>query len=459
MINIIKLLKKNKYKFIVFGLIIFFIAFFGMWNVVSGGYDKQNKTILLLKKFIPTKVARKIRDTIFIIPDLKERNRFLELVMKKNDQGLDGEIFNERTILSRKDHTEYLLKEFFIPFRRLDSRLGWASSKNTVRKHYLEIVKNKVILISGEGQTIYFDKKNIFKEKLNQINIPNNLNKILDKNKFEPMGIRDLFVEDEKVYISLYFKNSKGYSMNIYAANLNYNKLDFELFFESNEFWKNYTVRTGGRIEKYKNNKILLSVGDASTKKAAQDLNSLLGKIISINKTSGLHEIVSAGHRNPQGLLYDKELDIIINSEHGPKGGDEINVNFQNSNELQNYGWDISSYGTEYNGEDIYEKSHSKFGFIEPFKYYNPSIGISEIVLINNKTNQDNEKYIITSSLRAGSIYIIKTDQKINKILHEDRIFFPQQRIRDLKYDEENHTLFLLFESIPSLGILNLKTK
>ena len=142
MINIIKLLKKNKYKFIVFGLIIFFIAFFGMWNVVSGGYDKQNKTILLLKKFIPTKVARKIRDTIFIIPDLKERNRFLELVMKKNDQGLDGEIFNERTILSRKDHTEYLLKEFFIPFRRLDSRLGWASSKNTVRKHYLEIVKD-----------------------------------------------------------------------------------------------------------------------------------------------------------------------------------------------------------------------------------------------------------------------------------------------------------------------------
>tara|TARA_Y100000590_G_scaffold403221_1_gene489694 strand:+ start:6561 stop:7937 length:1377 start_codon:yes stop_codon:yes gene_type:complete len=458
MINIIKLLKKNKYKIIVIGLIIFFIAFFGMWNVVSGGYDKQNKTILLLKKIIPTKIARKVRDTIFIIPDLKERNRFLELVMRKNDQGLNGEIFNNKIIVSKENHTEYLLKEFFIPFKRLDSRLGWASSKNTIRKHYLEIVKDKVVLISGEGQTIYFDKKNIFKDKLNQINIPNNLNKILDINKFEPMGIRDLLIEDEKVYVSLYFKNSKGYSVNIYAANLNYNKLNFELFFESNEFWKKYTVRTGGRIEKYKNNKILFTIGDGSIKKAAQNLNSLLGKIISIDKTSGAHKIISTGHRNPQGLLYDKELDVIINSEHGPKGGDEININFQNLNEIPNYGWDISSYGIEYNGDDIYKKSHSQFGFIEPFKYYNPSIGISEIALINNE-DMKNEKYIITSSLRAGSIYLIKTDQKINKILNEDRIFFPQQRIRDLKYDEENHMFFLLFESIPSLGILSLDTK
>ena len=301
-------------------------------------------------------------------------------------------------------------------------------------------------------------KKNIFKDKLNQINIPNNLNKILDINKFEPMGIRDLLIEDEKVYVSLYFKNSKGYSVNIYAANLNYNKLNFELFFESNEFWKKYTVRTGGRIEKYKNNKILFTIGDGSIKKAAQNLNSLLGKIISIDKTSGAHKIISTGHRNPQGLLYDKELDVIINSEHGPKGGDEININFQNLNEIPNYGWDISSYGIEYNGDDIYKKSHSQFGFIEPFKYYNPSIGISEIALINNE-DMKNEKYIITSSLRAGSIYLIKTDQKINKILNEDRIFFPQQRIRDLKYDEENHMFFLLFESIPSLGILSLDTK
>ena len=89
MINIIKLLKKNKYKFFAIFVILFLFIFYGLWSIVSGGYDKQNKAILLLKNFIPTKLARQVRDTVFIIPDLKQRNKFLELVMKKYDQDLD----------------------------------------------------------------------------------------------------------------------------------------------------------------------------------------------------------------------------------------------------------------------------------------------------------------------------------------------------------------------------------
>ena len=129
MINIFNLLIKNKYKVFIIALIIFFLAFFGLWNVVSGGYDKQNKTIFLLKKIIPTKLARKVRDTVFIIPDLKERNKFLELVMRKHDQELNGELFNEIILTSENNKKKYLLKEFFLPFRRLDLRLGWASEK------------------------------------------------------------------------------------------------------------------------------------------------------------------------------------------------------------------------------------------------------------------------------------------------------------------------------------------
>ena len=197
-----------------------------MWNIVSGGYDKQNKTILFIKKFIPSKLAREVRDTIFIIPDLKERNRYLELVMKKYDQGMNGEIFNEKIIISEKNKNKYLFKEFFIPFSRLDLRLGWASSKNSLKKHYLEIIEDKVLVISGNGQTIYFNKNNIFNKKLDQVNIPNNLKKILNLSKIELNGIRDLFVEENKVFISLYFKNSKGFSMNVYVADLNYTKLN-----------------------------------------------------------------------------------------------------------------------------------------------------------------------------------------------------------------------------------------
>ena len=118
---------------------------------------------------------------------------------------------------------------------------------------------------------------------------------------------------------------------------------------------------------------------------------------ISIDKTTKQFEIISMGHRNPQGLVYIKESDIIINTEHDPKGGDEIKINFQNTNQIPNFGWDISSYGTEYDGTE-----------------------------------------------------------KFNKIINEDKIYFSQRRIRDIEYDYENNVLLIIFEHIPSLGVLKL---
>ena len=454
MINIFNYLKKNKYKILLIFVVLFFVAFYGLWNIVSEGYDRQNKTILFIKKFIPSEIARKVRDTIFIIPDLKERNKFLELVVRKYDQGLDGKLFNESVILSVKNK-KHNFREFFIPFQRLDLRLGWASTTNTLRKHYFDIINDKILLISGNGKSIYFDKKNIFDKKLNQKNIPNNITSILANNNYVPMGIRDVYIEKDKVYISLYFKINEKYSMNIYRADLNFNKLNFEIFFESNLFWNKWTTRTGGRIEKYKDNKILLTLGDGAIKGSSQDLESLLGKIISIDKTTKKYEIVSMGHRNPQGLYYFKNLDMIINTEHGPKGGDEININLQNSSEIPNFGWDISSYGTPYSGKDTYKKSHSEYGFVEPFKNYSPAIGISQIVLRSENSKKDN-KYLYVSSLRASSLYIIKVNNKITEIINEDRIYFGEKRIRDIKYDKDQDIIFLMFDNIPSFGTLKL---
>ena len=89
--------------------------------------------------------------------------------------------------------------------------------------------------MSGLGQTIFFEKKNIFNEKLSQKNIPNNLVELLSRKKHELIGIRDLFVEENTVYISLQHKDNNGFTINIYKADLNYDKLNFELFFETKE--------------------------------------------------------------------------------------------------------------------------------------------------------------------------------------------------------------------------------
>jgi hypothetical protein len=443
-----------KKLFFIICLPIAIILTISFWTIVNKGYDRQNEIILTIKKIIPPKFARKLRDTIFYIPNLQQRNKFLSLQVEKYEQGLEGKLFKKINI-SSNENKNFELKEFFLPFPRLDTRLGWAATENSKRAHYLEIVGDKVLLISGLGQTLYFDKKNISLETLSQINIPNNLEYILKKKNFKLIGIRDLFVEDDYVYISLQHKDSKGFTINIYRAKLNFEKLEFSQFFKTNEYWQKYNVFSGGRIESYKQNKILFSIGFAAEKGKSQDKNSLLGKIIAIDKENSKYNLISIGHRNPQGLFYEKNLDLIINTEHGPKGGDEINLNFQEYETHPNYGWDIASYGYPYSGDDKFKKSHKDHGFIEPFRNYTPSIGISEIVNLPKRKNlMSSNNTLYVSSLRAGSIYIIETDEYLKKIIDEDRLFFKEQRIRDLEFDTELNVFFILFEYTPSIGVL-----
>ena len=89
-----------------------------------------------------------------------------------------------------------------------------------------------------------------------------------------------------------------------------------------------------------------------------------------------------------------KKNDVIISTEHGPRGGDEININLKTDNEtIENFGWPISSYGVHYDGIERKEaplyKSHKDHGFIEPIKYFVPSIAISEIIKIPKTFNEE----------------------------------------------------------------------
>ena len=430
------------------------IGIYSFWSITREGYDRQNKIILFIKKIVPTKIARDLRDTLFFSSNLKKKNEFLNLQVQKYEQGLEGNVFEKSKIQSTKK-INFEVEKFFLPFPRLDVDLGWSATENSTRAHYLEIIKDKILVLSVVGQTIYFEKKNINSEKLNQINIPNNIRSLLKQKKKEFYGVRDLFIEDNYVYISLKYKENDRFTIDIYRAELNFKNLRFKQFFKSNSYWSTYSVSSGGRIETFKDNKIIFSIGFSGVKNASQDKNNLLGKIISIDKTTADYEILSLGHRNPQGLFYEKTYDLIINSEHGPKGGDEINLNFLDKKGIANYGWDVASYGIAYSGEDIYKKAHKEHGFIEPFKFYTPSIGISEILNIRKKNMYNRTpNTIYAASLRAGSIYIIETDKKFTKILNEDRLFFKEQRIRDLEFDEELNVFFVLFEYTPSIAVI-----
>ena len=451
------MIKNNKAIIVIILIILLIVSFVSLWNLVDEGYDKQNKLILGLKKIIPRSLAVKIRDTLFIIPELKHENNLLQLQVDKYEQGLEGKIFTEKKIKS-SNNKQFILKEFFLPFKQLDVKAGWNKLSNTFRAHYLEIIDDNVVVLSGEGKIVYFKKANINTKKLEQKIIKSNLKKLSLENNFEFFGVRDILFDQNKIYISVILKNEKGFTMNVYVADYNLDYLNFSIFFEKNEYTKKYTIQTGGRLEKFIDNKILLSLGAAeSIKDRVQKDNYLEGKIISIDKNSKEFQILSKGHRNPQGLIYYEKDNLIFNSEHGPKGGDEVNINFLNTSEkIANFGWPVASYGIEYDGTDPYKKSHEKFGFIEPFKNFTPSIGISEILFLPKSVSRK-KNYLIISSLRASSIYLLTIDDNFNKILDEDRIFFSGQRIRDIEYDKNLKNILMIFETTPSIATLNFE--
>ena len=213
---------------------------------------------------------------------------------------------------------------------------------------------------------------------------------------------------------------------------------------------------------------IFFSIGEFRDRKRAQEKNSIFGKVVKIDIISKNYKIVSMGHRNVQGLFYDEDNKMLIMSEHGPRGGDELNINYDIENEVENYGWPISSYGVHYNNkyprlEAPLKKSHSEHGFLEPIKYWPKSIGIGRIKKIPSNFNDNFSK----NSFLLGSmgwlpkqghktLYQLDFDNNLEKIIKENKIVI-NERIRDFDFDEKNKIIYLVLENSPAIATLQIK--
>ena len=161
------------------------------------------------------------------------------------------------------------------------------------------------------------------------------------------------------------------------------------------------------------------------------------------------HEIISKGHRNAQGLFVKNE--IILSTEHGPKGGDEINrIHYK-----KNYGWPIASYGEPYKSKKLkYKKSHHENNFEEPLYVFVPSIGISELILLPNTFNEKWKNSALITSLNGRSIYRVNfQDDKYEKILYLEKIYIGE-RIRDIKYVQKHNLIIIALETTGNIGVL-----
>lgn len=172
-------------------------------------------------------------------------------------------------------------------------------------------------------------------------------------------GLLDLRLRGSEVYYCYSGTAAGGRTQALGRATLSGNRLiNFQRIFSAGGA-SNATTHFGCRIEFIGSNQLLLSVGDQADSSRAQNPTSLQGKILSMNLDGTNPQIWSSGHRNPQGLATNPDTGEIFSAEHGPTGGDELNIIRQG----QNYGW----------------PGLSGPGFAEPIISWTPAIAPSGI--------------------------------------------------------------------------------
>ena len=338
---------------------------------------------------------------------------------------------------------------------------------------YIDFYKNNIFVLSSRGVLAY--SKNV-KDNFVLKQIKNNISEFIGKDQYEKFkikkingessanwfSIKDLLIYKNKIFVSFTdeIKNDCWNTSIIYGE-INFSNIEFKKFFSTDECvhatdnidGEFNAQQSGGRIIEYDEKHIALSVGEFRERHLAQNKNSINGKIIKINLETSGYEIISMGHRNPQGLYFDRENNFILSTEHGPRGGDEINlIDLEkiNESEILNYGWPISSAGVHYKETQLkvekypLNNSHKVFGFIEPLKSFVPSIGISEITKIGNN------KYVV-SSMKEASLYFFELNN--NKISNLKKVVV-NERVRDVKFN--NNKLYLFLENTSSLGVILL---
>jgi glucose/arabinose dehydrogenase len=254
------------------------------------------------------------------------------------------------------------------------------------------------------------------------------------------------FAKDRTIYFT-YVKNLNGYGVTTLAkakfSNDEITNIKDILVTKS----KTDTTRHfGSRITFDEENHIYFSVGDRGVRPNGQNLSNHAGSIIRlnlngsipsdnpfVNKKNILPEIYSYGHRNPQGLFYDKVSKTLFSIEHGPRGGDEINI----IKKGLNYGWPVISYGKEYwNPFPVGEGTH-KEGMEQPIQVYIPSIAPSSLIVYRGKMFEKWDGNILSGALVLTHLNRIVLNKK-NKVIKEDRLLENlNERIRDVIQDKK----------------------
>ncbi|MDR6784109.1 glucose/arabinose dehydrogenase [Pedobacter africanus] len=268
------------------------------------------------------------------------------------------------------------------------------------------------------------------------------------------------FVQNKRIYLSYSkFKNEGAAVLAttaIMQAKLEGNALTEQKDIFVAEPWSRTQHHYGSRMQFGKDGYLYFSVGERGNEKVnPQEIKGNdLGKVHRIKsdgsipadnpflKTPGAEaSIYNYGHRNPQGMTIHPETGKIWTNEHGPRGGDEINIEEPG----KNYGWPVITYGINYNGKPISNLT-AKPGMVQPVHYWIPSIGPSGLAFVTGDKYKNWKGNLLSGSLRFK--FLQRSVLKGNKVVKEEILFKNIGRVRDVRMSPDG----FIYISVESPG-------
>jgi len=197
----------------------------------------------------------------------------------------------------------------------------------------------------------------------------------------------------------------------------------------------------GSRIVFDRQGHLFFGVGDRGDREAAQNLGNHIGSILRLNldgsvpadnpfvgNANARDEIWSYGHRNPQGMAYDPLNKRLWSIEHGPRGGDEINLILPG----RNYGWPVVSHGKEYWAPIAVGEDTSKPGMEDPYKVYIPSIAPGSLMLYSGRAFPEWRGNLFAGALKLRHLNRVVLSQSGEPIGEERILEDLEERIRNV---------------------------
>jgi glucose/arabinose dehydrogenase len=198
----------------------------------------------------------------------------------------------------------------------------------------------------------------------------------------------------------------------------------------------------GGRMAFLPDGTFVLTIGEGfEYREKAQDLASDLGKIVRLNEDGSVPqdnpfvehagarpEIYTLGHRNPQGLVFDGQSGRLYETEHGPRGGDELNIIVAH----KNYGWPVITYGMDYSGAYVSPYTQRQ-GLEQPVIYWTPSIAPSGLAIYRGDKFPAWQGDLFVGALAFKHLRRLHLDARGNVVQQEELLNDLNSRIRDVR--------------------------